>query len=491
MTSPRARRHRRRVRIPVALAVLAIGSGALGVRLGSDGGAATARGSVAAPATPVLSPRRIAAWLSEPIADAKLRAELDVIVAASPPATCLTVSVGGREVYARNPDMALIPASNQKLVTATAAIEVLGADTRYRTKVVAPGAGAGAGAGAAPVGTIQGDLFLVGGGDPLLETKAYVAHFLRQPQIATPMESLADAIAKAGIRRITGRIVGDGSRYDSRRYPATWAQRFVDERQIGPLSALGVNDAFTAFPAKQSALESQDIPALVPAADPAQHAASVLTELLANRGIQVDGPPAAGTAPAGGRQIAYVDSPPMREVVKEMLDESDDQTAELLVKEMGYRASGQGSTEAGVRVVTRTMERLGLADKGTKAADGSGLGDANRTSCRLVSRILDRAGPRGIIGGSLAVAGKSGTLTDRFQSSKAKGRLRAKTGTLNEVTALSGFVDAVQGAVLTFSYIANGRTVSDEFVKLQEALGDDLVVYPEGPPLRLLEPKAK
>jgi D-alanyl-D-alanine carboxypeptidase len=102
--------------------------------------------------------------------------------------------------------------------------------------------------------------------------------------------------------------------------------------------------------------------------------------------------------------------------------------------------------------------------------------------------ILDEGGPKGVLAGGLAVAGKTGTLADRFLESPARERLRAKTGTLNTVTALTGFVNAQQGPVLTFAYIANGEYVNDQLLKLQETLGADLVVYPQGPPLRSVGP---
>ena len=102
--------------------------------------------------------------------------------------------------------------------------------------------------------------------------------------------------------------------------------------------------------------------------------------------------------------------------------------------------------------------------------------------------VLDRDGPSSVIADSLAIAGKTGTLADRFAESTAKERLRAKTVTLNQVTALTGFVDAIQGPTLTFAYIANGEYVNPELLELQEAMGEDLVVYPEGPALSLVGP---
>jgi len=372
----------------------------------------------------------------------------------------------------------VVPASNEKLVTATAALAQLGPNTRLRTKLVA--------ASEAEGGVVKGDLFLVGGGDPVLSTDAYVKHFTNQPQIHTSLEDLAVALKKAGVTRIDGRIVGDESRYDSDRYPDSWPQRYADQHQSGPLSALSVDDGFQSWPdhqTKEGTVES------TPAADPVAMATERFKDLLVSIGITVGSGTGAGVAPAGGIELAGIDSPPMKQIVSELLTESDNQTAELLVKELGHAKGGAGTTAAGVKVVTTTMERLGLARPGTAATDGSGLDESNRTSCRLLMGVLDREGPTSVIGNSLAVAGKTGTLADRFRDSPAKDRLRAKTGTLNTVTALTGFVDSTQGTVLTFAYVANGEYVNDALLKLQEAMGGDLVVYPEGPPLALVGPQ--
>jgi D-alanyl-D-alanine carboxypeptidase/D-alanyl-D-alanine-endopeptidase (penicillin-binding protein 4) len=179
----------------------------------------------------------------------------------------------------------------------------------------------------------------------------------------------------------------------------------------------------------------------------------------------------------------------MQKIVSELLTESDNHTAEMLVKELGRRDGGAGTTAAGVRVVTATMVRLGLARPGTQATDGSGLDENNKTSCRLLMGVLDHAGPNSVMARSLAVAGKTGTLATRFLKSPAKDRLRAKTGTLNTVTALTGFVSAIQGPVLTFAYVANGEYVNTALLKLQETLGDDMVIYPQGPSLTAVSPQ--
>ena len=470
----------RRFVIPAVFAVVALVLGWAAVQEGSGTPTATAAGAEA-PAravTPLLSARRLAPYLVAPIADAALRAQLDEVVAASPEATCLTVSVGGRLIYEHNPDMALVPASTEKLVTAVAALSVLGRDTTFTTRVVA--------ADEPSDGVVDGDLFLVGGGDPLLATAPYAEHFRNQPQIRTSMEELADRVVAAGVRQVNGRLLGDESRYDSDRYPDTWPERYAEQSQVGPLTALSVNDGFSDWPDQQTREGTVES---TPSADPPTYAAGQLAELLQARGVTVRGGAGAGTAPGEATEIATIESGPMTKVVDQLVTESDNQTAELLVKEMGRKDGGTPTTAAGVAAVTAEMEELGLARPGTRAADGSGLDEDNAASCRLLMNILDQGGPDGLIADGLAIAGKTGTLAGRFLDSPARERLRAKTGTLNTVTALTGFVHATQGPVLTFAYIANGEYVNSELLGLQEDLGSDLVVYPTGPPLKTVGPQ--
>jgi D-alanyl-D-alanine carboxypeptidase/D-alanyl-D-alanine-endopeptidase (penicillin-binding protein 4) len=429
--------------------------------------------------TPVLSARRVPALLVTPSADRQLVAGLTDLLGRQPGVSCLTVSSNGRTIFLDDPDLPLVPASLEKLVTAVAALEVLGPDHRFRTTLVAAAPPSG--------GVIDGDAWLVGGGDPLLSTSDYVARFRNQPQTATLVEGLADAVAAAGVTSIQGTLLGDGSRYDDDRYPDAWPARFVDQDQSGPLSALTVNDAWEVFPP----LPDATVPDESPAADPAAHAAGVVAGLLGGRGITV-GATGSGVVPAGAVEIAAVESPPLTDVVGEMLRESDNQTAELLLKEIAVASGRPGSSADGVAVAAEVVAGLGLPVGGSATVDGSGLGDGNLMSCALAHAILERSGPESAIGRGLAVAGETGTLSQRFLGVAATGRLVAKTGTLNTATSLAGFVDTLPGATVTFSLIANlapPDVVDGADLALQDQLADLLVRYPAGPPLDELAPR--
>lgn len=456
------------------LLVLAIGVGSVRSTAPASAGSGAPPGSSA---TPLFSARRVPVLVQSIAAKPKLVPELLSVAAASPTETCLAVDVAGRSLFASNPSTPLVPASNQKIVTAQLALDVLGPDHRYRTDV-----GGTLGAD----GTVAGDLYLVGGGDPVLRTRAYADYLGDQAGAGTSIEDLADAVVARGVRRVSGSVVGDESRYDGERLVPGWPERYLDQHQLGPLSALEVNQSFTFFPDTYS---EEGLADLENAGDPPKFAAATFTELLEARGVEVDGGPKAGVRPDGTAVIASVTSPPLTAIVHQMLNRSDNQIAELLVKEAGAVEGDGGSTRAGLAVFAAAFDRLGLPSAGVVMHDGSGLGYDNRLTCALLSALLTRSGDDSAIADGLAVAGQRGTLRDRFEDPATNGRIRAKTGTLNDVSSLSGFADPTGAPPLVFAYIANGAPVTPGLLDIQEDLGRALVDYGTGLPLGELSPR--
>ena len=428
------------------------------------------------PRTPVLSPRRVPALLSQVVADTRLRSALDATLAE--PAlgggrdrSCLVVRHGSRPIFVRRPDERLIPASNLKVLTAVAVLSRLGPEERLVTEVRA-------GRPPGPGGVVDGPLWLVGGGDPLLATADYAASFMNQPQLYTPMEALADRVVAAGVREVRGGVIGDETRYDTQRYVPTWRPVYVTAPEVGPASALDVNDGFAVF-----------APRHVAAPEPDVHAAGVLTALLQARGVRVSAPPGEGRTPGGASTLARLPSHPVRELVGEMLRESDNLTAELLVKELGHRFAGRGTTAAGVGVMRDALAAAGLPVSHLAAVDGSGLDRADRASCTLLLAALDTTGRKGAVAAGFPVAARDGTLARRFLGNPAAGRLQAKTGALEGVAGLNGFVDlAAGGEPLVFSLLANDLPRDAVGRALQERVGAVLARYPEAPPPATLAP---
>lgn len=394
--------------------------------------------------TPVFSARRVPELLRARPADDALRAAVGKALAGAPPDTCVVVTEGGRRIVDVQGDRALLPASTNKLLTGLAALEALGPDTRLRTVAassVRPG----------PDGVLAGDLYLVGGGDPLLFTPGFRVTLKDQNQPGTDFAVLADRIRAAGVTRITGRILGDDSRYDQVRGVPTWPSSYQKEDQVGALSALEVNRGISGLS------KAPDKPAtrrLI--GDPVVLGAETLRSLLVARGVAVDGDAAGGQAPAGATELASLDSLPVRDIVAEMLLWSDNTTAELLTKELGRTAGGAGTTAAGLAATEARLRAAGLPLPSLHRTDGSGLDRDNRIACSTLAALLDRVGPGSPLTAGLPVAGKSGTLRPRLRGTPADGVVTAKTGTLKDVSALAGYATTATGATLTFAVLVNG-----------------------------------
>jgi serine-type D-Ala-D-Ala carboxypeptidase/endopeptidase (penicillin-binding protein 4) len=465
---------------PFVLGAIALGAGGVGV--GLEVAAAPEAPSVGADlpsvTTPVLAARRIPEVVAEPVARRRLVSDLEAWLMTTPSVACLQVVEAGEVVFSHRTDEPVVPASAQKLLTATAALLELGPDHRFRTPVLTD---------APPVdGTLAGDLHLVGGGDPLLHSPDYAARFVRQPRTFTDLTRLAEAIAGAGVQRIEGAVVGDEGRYDRARYVEVWPDRYIAQNQAGPMSALAVNDGFAGYP-----LSAEGGGELEPADDPAANAAAVLTRLLRERGVEVAGEPRSGEVSEGASELASIESPPLLEIVDQLLVESDNETGELLLKELGLQRVGQGSTPGGAGAVEAILTEDGVDLGPAEVVDGSGLALQNRVTCALLVELLERPVTGPLVVDGLAVAGERGTLADRFAGTDLVGALRAKTGSLNSVASLTGVVDDDDGR-LTFAYVANADpagVLAPEAVLAQGTLAEILLAHPRTPDRDALGPR--
>ena len=327
----------------------------------------------------------------------------------------------GRLLFARNPDLPLAPASNEKLTVTFAALQELGVTYRFRTEIFGRGYQDGS--------TWHGDLFLKGFGDPTLTS--------------LQIERLATQIAERGITHVTGRVLGDESWFDDRRTAVGWKSTFFIN-QCPPLSALIVDRAVYEHHV---------------ALQPALAAAGRLRQLLAKHGVST-GAAGLGRAPAGALALAQVESEPLPAVLQEMDRESDNFTAELLTKELGAEVGAGGTTAAGVAIVRRDLTRLGVPLAGVRMVDGSGLSLDDRLTARALSTLLvsmwDDPDLHQPFWAALAVAGVNGTLEHRMQHRPAREAVRAKTGTTDEASALSGYV----GRRFAFVVLQNGSPVA-------------------------------
>jgi D-alanyl-D-alanine carboxypeptidase/D-alanyl-D-alanine-endopeptidase (penicillin-binding protein 4) len=332
----------------------------------------------------------------------------------------------------------LRPASNMKLMTSAAALGRLGFATRLSTRAMATGAVTG--------GTLHGNLWLVGGGDPSFSTVPFSR--LAFGGASGLVHDLAARLRAAGVRRITGAVVGDERAFDTIRRGPDWKRdSWMD---CPPLSALTVNEDLLQFGEFGTA------------PSPALRAAQQLTLALQRQGIAVGHPAHTGTHPSSARRLAAEPSPPIHRLVFEMDQVSDNFYAETLTKDLAVAAGGRGSTKAGTTITHRYIHNLGVDLAGARIWDGSGLSKGDRLSTRQILGVLRRAAnqPYGwFYRHALPLAGVSGTLTARMRSGPAFRNALAKTGTLEGASALSGFVTARNGHHLAFSIVMNRRDI--------------------------------
>jgi D-alanyl-D-alanine carboxypeptidase/D-alanyl-D-alanine-endopeptidase (penicillin-binding protein 4) len=205
--------------------------------------------------------------------------------------------------------------------------------------------------------------------------------------------------------------------------------------------------------------------------DPNEAGAREFVRILGEQGIVVTGGSATGAAPDDLPTLATVDSQPLEAVIAEMLANSDNNTAELMVKEIGYVGAGSGTRLAGLDVMAATIGGWGIDVTGLTMGDGSGLSLDNRITCTTLLGVLQHAGSDSATGRGLAVAGESGTLVEIFVDTPVAGRLRGKTGTLNNfptdqdppaVKALAGYLPIDGGGAIEYVLLLNGPTISDQ-----------------------------
>ncbi len=414
-------------------------------------------------ATPLLSLRRAPGAVVDAVARSNLERAMRAAIAG--PLACAAVHVDGRLVASIDVGRALTPASTMKVLTALTLLEQRAGNFRFATSVhvVDPVPGDG---------VIAGDLSLVGGGDPTLATPRYeeyvrsTARFASDP--LTPLQGLVDALRDAGVRRIEGAVVGDGSRYSDVTYLDTWKPNYRTEGQVGPIGALTVNHGFADFAPPR------------PVDDPARYAAEQLTVLLERSGIDVAGDARAGRVDGADEEIATIRSPRLVDIVAGMLTSSDNTTAEMLLREAAVASRRGNDTATGAAVLRSTLEARGVGLDDATILDGSGLSAGDRLTCRTLIDAITIADPT--VDDGLADAGESGTLATRFVGHVLQGRLHAKTGQLSGVVGFVGVIDGVDGRpAVRFAFLANGNFGTAEGQAFQQRVAEAAATYPEAP----------
>lgn len=299
----------------------------------------------------------------------------------------------GRTLYSSRAGTRRIPASVEKLYTTSSVLLRFGPSGRLPTRVLGAGT-------LASGGTWRGNLYLRGGGDPTFgSTAAARADYGSRASAG----ALAQELVAAGVRRVTGRLLGDG----------TLLYNGIASRA---------------------------------------YAAARLGAALRSRGVRIGSGTGVGAVPPGAETLAGVASPTISALIRMTNVPSNNYLADTLLRALGTGTRGIGTYARGAAAVRARLAPFGLRPR---VADGSGLSRANSTSPAEVVRLLSKMAPNATFRNSLAVVGRSGTLAARMRRTTAAGRCRGKTGTLSNVSNLAGYCRARNGDTLAFAILMN------------------------------------
>lgn len=491
----------------VARAVLV--TGPLAVAACGPGRAATAPVPRVSPA--VAAVRRT---VDSMVADPKFRsAQLGILV---------VDPLSGDTLVSHNAGKLFMPASNQKILTGAVALHLLGTDFRFSTTVAATGPIVG--------NELRGDLVVSGTGDPSISD-----HMAKDAM--APLRAMVDSLAARGVTRVTGALVpgadafpdatlGFGWSYDdldfaysagvdelyfnegfsrvivrggatpgdvptARTAPAQSVPRVrVWARTVAPLPVTGANvrrprtlairqdstDAATVIiDGTIAAGDSATVE--ITHRDPARAYLLALHEALAARGIAIDGGVSMWRG-ASTYPLFSMMSPPLSQVLTAFEKPSQNQIGEILLRTLGRARAGVGTADSGARVVRDQVLAWGAAPDGFVVRDGSGLSRHDVITPETIIRVLDamRQSPNfKVFYDALPIAGVDGTIRSRMKGTVAEGNVHAKTGTLDMVRSLSGYVTTADGRLLLFSVLSNHFTVPNrEIERVQDTLAVQL-----------------
>jgi len=415
---------------------------------------------------------------------------------------CIVDADSGKTVFEYNQDKSLIPASLLKLVTSSAALEMLGPDYTFKTTVGYTGSLN------RRSGKLLGDIIIKGGGDPVLGSSRFDNYY------AGFTEKWVADINKLGIKKISGRVITDDSYYDYLPVPAKWlwedAGNYYGAGAYGlsifdntyeihfrtspdslkqlitgitpevcrfeftnRLVAAGTADKGYIFAAPYSTngwlagsipVSPDDYILKASIADPPLIMAKVMDQKLRSSGISVSGDPVTTRLLQSGitvelTPISEIVSPPLKDIVNALNHESINLYAEHLAKEMGKVFRNTGSTEAGVDVIKGFLSEKGINVDGMFIEEGSGLSPLDAINAKAMAGLLlymkNRSKYFGEFYSSLPEAGKEGTLKNHFTDPMFDNRMRAKSGSMTRVRSYAGYLTTLSGQELIFCIIVN------------------------------------
>ena len=353
----------------------------------------------------------------------------------------------GDALYAHNPALLMVPASNMKIITSSVALTQLGPDFTFSTTFATHGR--------ITSGVLHGDLVVTGRGDPTLSDRM-------RGSARAAMDSIADSLAARGIREITGAIYSGADNFPGPHVGEGWDWDDLSSSDGAGVDELLFNEGMSRIVVRSTAGDSTVKSA--PAAEPSIDYLHVLQAALESRGIHVARGVAESVVPADGvplDTIMVLRSVPLSRILPYFLKPSQNQMGEVLLRSIGLERTGVGSPDSGMAVVRRQLTAWGIPRDGYELHDGSGMARADLISPETIVRILQQmthSPDFSTFYNALPIAAVDGTISRRMAGTPAAGNVHAKTGSLHWVRSLSGYVTDADGHRLIFSALANKWT---------------------------------
>lgn len=361
-------------------------------------------------------------------------------------------------IFQRNHERSMIPASNTKLFTTAAALSILGGDFKLSTKIMALKSDL-------TDSTLNGNIYIKGYGNSLFTT--------------SDMDSLVGVIKKMGIKKITGKVVGDDSYFDEIYSRKDWIYDENANVRLPAISGLVVDrNRRITYRRRRGRLRGY----YYNIKNPPLYAAELLRKKLIGQGIHIGGAAVKGVTPDSAESLAESDII-LRHLIKEINKHSDNFLAECLFKTLGAETSGkEGNSFYSTQAVLGFIEDNGIYSEGTSVVDGSGISRFDQITVGAIVGTLEKMyfnlKNYKDYYNSLSIAGVDGTLAGRMHRTKAANNFHGKTGTLNGVTSLSGYLTTDKGeeviVSMIFEFSRNGirfhRRIEDKIVEALTAL---------------------
>lgn len=417
----------------------------------------------AAPPAPVLSPLEALRHSIDSLVEDPKFANAQIGLLIVNPAS-------GDTLYSRNAGKLFMPASNQKIVTSAVALAQLGPDYRYHTVI--------ASRGELKDSVLTGDLIVIGRGDPTMSDRVYGS-------AAAAMSAVADSIKARGITHVTGTLRQGGNAFPDSIYGYGWEWDDISGESGAPVDELLFNEGMVQRAAR---IDGRDTVISVATRTPGYVYLSALYSALSGRGVRIDGlvDLNADSLAVPYDTVYVIESPPLRDILKFFLKPSQNQIGEALLKTIGLEKTGIGSADAGAEVAAAQLRQWGIDSTEFVIYDGSGLSRHDLVTPRTLVKVLSamqKDSAFSVYYDAFPIAGVDGTIRSRMKGTRAENNLRGKTGTIEFVRSLSGYVDTADGERLIFSFLSNHFTTRvAEVTRVQDAVGALLASYRSATP---------